>query len=44
MQLTQMALWFITTPGPGGVVVISIVTIAALVYFFLVRWIIRGGE
>ena len=44
MNIGQMVLAFFTTPGPGGMVVLSVVTVAAVVYFFLIRWIMAGGQ
>ena len=35
---------FFTSPGPGGMVVVFVMVLAATVYFLLTRWIILGGE
>ncbi|OIN89998.1 MAG: hypothetical protein AUJ21_08940 [Anaerolineae bacterium CG1_02_58_13] len=35
---------FFTSDGPGGVVVITVVGLAAGIYFWLIRWILRGSE
>jgi len=35
---------FFTSAGPGGLVVITVMSLAAIVYFLLTRWILRGGE
>jgi len=35
---------FFTSSGPGGVVVITVVGLAAGIYFWLIRWILRGSE
>jgi len=34
----------ITSPGPGGVIVIFVISLAATVYFFLTRWVINAGQ
>jgi hypothetical protein len=44
MNLSGMFLTFITSDGPGGIVVISVVVLAAAIYFFLIRYIMAGGE
>lgn len=33
-----------TSAGPGGVVVIMVIFLAATVYTLLTRWILKGGE
>lgn len=35
---------FFTSPGPGGVVVISVMALAAAIYYFLTRWILGDKE
>jgi F0F1-type ATP synthase assembly protein I len=35
---------FFTAAGPGGMVVMTVIGLAATVYFLLTRWILRGGE
>lgn len=35
---------FFTAPGPGGLVVIFIIGLAATIYIGLTRWIIQGGQ
>lgn len=44
MDLVEFLSNIIKSPGPGGVIVISVIVMATIVYFFLTRWIIRGGE
>jgi hypothetical protein len=33
-----------TSPGPGGVIVIIVIILAAILYSWLTSWILRGGE
>ena len=35
---------FFVTPGPGGVVVLFVILVAATIYFLLTRWILAGGK
>lgn len=44
MQITELISFFFTSDGPGGMVVIAVVGLAAGIYFLLVRWILRGGR
>lgn len=44
MSIGEFIADLFTTPGPGGVVVLVVVTLAATVYFRLTRWILQGGE
>ena len=44
MNLGNLASAFVTTPGVGGIEITVIVTTAAIVYFFLIRWIMAGGS
>ena len=44
MNFGQMISSFFTTAGPGGVVILVVVTLAALIYITLIRWIMAGGQ
>ena len=44
MQITRLISAFFTSDGPGGVVIISVVGLAAGIYFLLVRWILLGSR
>ncbi len=44
MNISGMALSFFTSDGPGGMTVITVVVVATIIYFFLIRYIIRGGQ
>ena len=35
---------FFVMPGPGGVVVLFVILVAATIYFLLTRWILAGGK
>ncbi len=43
MQITELISAFFTSDGPGGMVIIVVVGLAAGIYFLLIRWILRGG-
>jgi hypothetical protein len=32
------------SPGPGGAIVLIVISLAAITYYFLTRWILFGGE
>ena len=44
MSIAELIGSFFTAPGPGGLVVIFVICLAAVVYTWLTRWIVRGGE
>jgi hypothetical protein len=44
MHITELISAFFTSSGPGGVVILTVVSLAAGIYFWLTRWILRGGE
>ena len=44
MHIGELISVFFTSDGPGGVVVITVVSLAAGIYFWLIRWILRGNE
>lgn len=44
MNIGGLFLNFVTSDGPGGIVVISVVVVAAAIYSILIRYIMRGGE
>jgi HAMP domain-containing protein len=44
MDLGQLGYAFINTAGIGGMVVLSVYLLALVIYFFLTRWILRGGK
>ena len=35
---------FFRSPGPGGIVVVLVIVLASSTYFYLTRWILKGGE
>lgn len=43
MDLGQLGYAFINTAGVGGAVVVTVYSAAAGIYFFLTRWILKGG-
>lgn len=44
MDIGNLISDFFTTPGPGGVVVVTVIFLAGAIYVSLTRWILRGGE
>lgn len=44
MRINELISAFFTSAGPGGVVVITVIGLAASIYILLTRWILRGGE
>lgn len=44
MRIAELISAFFTSSGPGGVVIITVVSLAAGIYIWLTRWILRGGE
>ena len=44
MQIGEWIGSLFTSAGPGGVIVVMVIGLAATVYFLLTRWILRGGE
>jgi len=44
MNIGNLVALFFTSPGPGGVVVIVVIAVAAIFYVWLTRWILKGGE
>ena len=44
MAIGELIGTFFTAPGPGGVVVVVVLGLAATIYVLLTRWILRGGE
>ena len=44
MNVGELITAFFTVPGPGGVVVITVIGGAALTYTLLTRWILRGDQ
>lgn len=44
MKFGELVEAFFTTPGLGGVVVITVIVLAATIYVLLTRWILKGGE
>ncbi len=44
MTVGELVASFFTSPGPGGVVVIVLMAVAALVYIRITRWILQGTE
>lgn len=44
MGIGEIISTIITTGGPGGIIVILVMGLAATVYFWLTRWILTGGK
>ena len=44
MSISEILGALFTSDGPGGIIVIFVVGLAALVYFWITRWIIQGEE
>jgi len=44
MSIGELITSFFTAPGPGGVVVIVVIGVSAVIYTRLTRWIIRGSS
>lgn len=44
MQISELVALFFTSAGPGGIVVIFVMGLAATVYFWLTSWIIKGDK
>jgi len=44
MNISDLITKFFTSTGPGGGMILFVVTLAASIYFFMIRWILRGGD
>ncbi|MFQ5419404.1 MAG: hypothetical protein ACE5FD_16720 [Anaerolineae bacterium] len=44
MSFGELAYALVNTAGIGGIIVISVIAIALVVYFFLTRWVIQGEQ
>jgi hypothetical protein len=44
MDIGELITYIFTGHGPGGVIVMIVVGLAAGIYFWLTRWILKGGE
>ena len=44
MDIGNLVYTFFNSPGPGGVVAMTVLTLAVVIYYLLARWIIGGGE
>jgi hypothetical protein len=44
MSIGELIASFFTAPGPGGVVVIVVIGVSAVIYTRLTRWILRGSS
>jgi hypothetical protein len=44
MEIGNLVALFFDTSGPGGVVIVVVLTSACLIYWRLTRWIIAGGK
>ncbi|MFQ5436542.1 MAG: hypothetical protein ACE5FD_16890 [Anaerolineae bacterium] len=44
MSFGELAHAFVNTPGIGGIMVMSVITIALVIYFFVTRWVIQGDR
>jgi hypothetical protein len=44
MDIGNLVALFFNTPGPGGVVIVVVLSSACLVYWRLTRWILAGGS
>jgi len=43
-QIVSLISAFFTEPGPGGIFVLLVISLAGAVYFILIRWILQGDE
>jgi len=44
MDISELITKFFTSTGPGGGMILLVVSLAASIYFSMIRWILRGGE
>ncbi|NLG74153.1 MAG: hypothetical protein GX495_19190 [Chloroflexi bacterium] len=44
MDIGNLVYAFFNNPGPGGVVVVTVLGLACVIYYFLTRWIVNGGK
>lgn len=44
MDIGNLVYSFFNSPGPGGIVILAVITLAIVIYIFLTRWILAGGE
>ncbi len=44
MDIALLVKSFFDSPGPGGVIVVTVLCVAILVYIGITRWIISGGK
>lgn len=44
MAIGERIAYLLTSAGPGGVIVVTVILTAATVYTLLTRWILKGGE
>lgn len=44
MSIIEIIAAFFTSHGAGGITVILVMGLAALIYYVLIRWILRGEE
>lgn len=44
MTVSEVISKLFTSSGPGGVVVMAVISVAAVIYFQLTRWILDGGK
>ncbi len=44
MPINDLIGAFFTNNGPGGIVVLAVIVLAATIYYMLTRWILEGGK
>lgn len=44
MEISELISAFFDTAGPGGLIVITVLSTALFIYFRLTRWILAGGK
>lgn len=44
MEIGNLVATFFKTAGPGGVVIITVLILALIIYYLLARWILAGGK
>ena len=44
MSISELIGAFFNSPGPGGIMVISVIVLAGTIYYLLTRWILEGGK
>jgi len=44
MDIGALVTAFFDNPGPGGVVILIVLTVAIILYVLITRWILAGGK